>query len=66
MATAAEHLIRQGHSTAYLWVIVENKEALKFYERLGGVPEVYETKEMFGHKSLCAKVVWADITAMAR
>jgi ribosomal protein S18 acetylase RimI-like enzyme len=64
MASAARHIIRQGHQTAYLWVVESNTQAIQFYERLGGVCTAHALKKLFGHKVPSVKIVWSDISVL--
>jgi len=64
MIAAAERLIGRGHSTATLWVFEENRRAVRFYERLGGVACERAVKKVFGHASPALKVVWSDLSTI--
>ena len=48
MRAAARELIDRGHNTAYLWVFESNQEAIRFYERLGGLKKEQSIKTVFG------------------
>ena len=61
MKAAAKELINRGNQTAYLWVFESNKNAIRFYERLGGVQKERAQKAVFGHKVLSRKIVWDDL-----
>ena len=61
MKAAAKELIDRGNQTAYLWVFESNKNAIRFYERLGGVQKEQAQKAVFGHKVLNRKIVWDDL-----
>ena len=64
MASAARQMIRQGHSTAYLWVFEKNRRAIQLYERLGGVRTDHALKKIFGHQVPSVKMVWSDISVL--
>ncbi len=64
MQAAAERLVRQGQSTAYLWVLADNHHAIRFYERLGGERAERTDKAIFGHELPNFKIVWSDISTM--
>lgn len=62
MKTVAKELIKKKHKTAYLWVFESNKKAVQFYERLGGTQKGQALKNIFGHKVLCRKIEWNDLS----
>jgi hypothetical protein len=64
MRAAAEELIRKGHRTAYLWVFERNRSGVRFYTRLGGVPEERAMIDVFGHETLCRKIAWKELSAI--
>ena len=64
MASAARQILRQGHSSAYLWVVEKNRRAIQLYERLGGVRTEHALKNIFGHKVPSVKIVWSDISVL--
>ena len=64
MASAARHMLRQGHSSAYLWVAQKNRRAIQLYERLGGVRTESALKNIFGHEVPSIKMVWPDISML--
>lgn len=64
MKKAAEALLRKGHRTAYLWVFESNWKAIRFYERLGGVPAEKTTQDIFGYKIPSLKIEWKDISTL--
>jgi len=66
MRAAAKELIRKGHQTAYLWVFENNKRALRFYERLGGVQKEQARKSVFGYKVPSRKIIWDDLSILLR
>lgn len=61
MQAATQKLIRLGHSTAYLWVLEENRRAREFYEGLGGVCVERADKPIFEHALPCFKIAWTDL-----
>lgn len=60
MQAVAQDLIHKGHHTAYLWVFEENANAVRFYERLGGIPKESAIKNVFGHDVPSRKIEWDD------
>jgi ribosomal protein S18 acetylase RimI-like enzyme len=66
MKTAARELIDKGHKKAYLWVFESNEKAKRFYKRLGGIQKELEQKAIFGYKVLNRKIVWDDLSILAR
>ena len=66
MMSAARQLVRQGHTTAYLWVVKSNERAIRFYERLGGVRADQALKSLFGHKVPNVKILWSDLTVFCK
>ncbi len=64
MESAARQLIRQGYRTAYLWVVASNEQAIRLYERLGGVRTEHALKDLFGHEVPSVKVEWSDISSL--
>jgi ribosomal protein S18 acetylase RimI-like enzyme len=66
MRAAASELIQQGHYTAYLWVFESNKNAIRFYERLGGVQKEKAMRSIFGHDVLSRKIEWVDLNAIGK
>ena len=64
MKTAAQQLVRQGHRTGYLWVVENNRRAIRFYERLGGVCTDTAEKDLFGHKVRTVMIEWDDISVI--
>ena len=66
MQAAAERLMEMGQSTACLWVLAENRRALRFYELLGGVSVERADTAMFGHMLPSIRIRWSDLSAIAR
>jgi ribosomal protein S18 acetylase RimI-like enzyme len=64
LKSAAKKLIRKGHKTAYLWVFENNKKAIKFYQRLGGVQQEQAGKNIFGYEIPSRKMVWNDLSVI--
>ena len=64
MVSAAHQMIRQGHKTAYLWVVASNTQAIQLYERSGGVCTEHAVKDIFGHKVPSTKIEWSDISVL--
>ena len=62
MKAIAKELINRGHKTAYLWVFENNKKAIRFYERLGGVQKEQSMKSIYGYKVLSRKIHWDDVS----
>jgi ribosomal protein S18 acetylase RimI-like enzyme len=65
MRAAADRLMAQGHSTAYLWVFESNAAAIRFYERLGAVRVERAIKEIYGHRVASVRMEWSDLRAMS-
>ena len=65
MASAARLMIQEGHKTAYLWVVANNKRAIRLYERLGGVCKDRALKNLFDHAVPQVKIVWPDISVLS-
>ena len=65
MVAAAEDLLRHDLTTAYLWVLVENRRAVRFYRRLGGVVVEEAIKPVFGHDLPNYKIAWPDLSEIA-
>jgi ribosomal protein S18 acetylase RimI-like enzyme len=66
MVAAAEALLCRGKSTAYLWVFEQNRRAVRFYERLGGVVVARMMQPTVGHDLPDLKVVWSDLSVIVR
>lgn len=64
MESAAEALIMKGKRSGYLWVFNSNERAIRFYKKLGGVQTDYSMKDFFGHKILCQKLEWRDLSSI--
>ena len=64
MKAAAQELINKGNQTAYLWVFETNKNAIRFYERLGGIQKEQAQKAVFGYKVLSRKIEWDDLSVI--
>nr|NJM01865.1 GNAT family N-acetyltransferase [Desulfobacula sp.] len=62
MKVVAAELIRKGHKTAFLWVFAGNENAIRFYERLGGVGKEQSVKNVFGYDVLSRKIEWDDLS----
>jgi ribosomal protein S18 acetylase RimI-like enzyme len=66
MMSAAQQLIHQGHKTAHLWVVESNEQAIRLYERLGGIRTERALKNLFGHDVPNVKIVWSDISVLCK
>jgi len=64
MKTVAKELVNEGHKTAYLWVFENNKKAIRFYERLGGIQKEQSIKNVFGYDVLSRKIEWYDLSTI--
>ncbi len=64
MKAAAQHLLQQGQTTVYLWVVENNARAIRFYERLGGVQTDTKTLNLFGNDAPAVKIEWTDISTI--
>ncbi len=65
MRSAAGRLFRMGRTAAHLWAVLQNPRAIRFYRRLGGIPQDRAVKVLFGHPARCVKIVWPDISSLA-
>ena len=63
--TLARELIDKGHKTGYLWVFEGNKNAIRFYERLGGIQKEQAKKTVFGFEILSRKIQWDDLAVIS-
>ena len=62
---ASGALLRQnGHNAAYLWVLEDNRRAVAFYERLGGVAVERAVKPIFANDVPHLKIAWPDLLAL--
>jgi ribosomal protein S18 acetylase RimI-like enzyme len=61
LATA---LIDKGHKTGYLWVFENNKKAIRFYERFGGMQKEQAMKSVCGFEILSRKIEWDDLAVI--
>jgi ribosomal protein S18 acetylase RimI-like enzyme len=66
LASAAQELMAQGHTTAYLWVFERNQKAVRFYMRMGGVITAKKTQDIFGYSIPSLKVEWSDLAIIGR
>jgi len=64
MKAVATELVRKGHKTAFLWVFAGNENAIRFYERLGGVGKEQSIKNVFGYDVLSRKIEWDDLSGI--
>lgn len=65
LAEAADRLVAQGHASAYLLVFSDNRQAIRFYERLGGVTTSDGTEDMAGTRIARSRVGWRDLAGLA-
>lgn len=65
LAEAADMLIAQGHGSVYLLVFSDNHQAIRFYERLGGVTTSDGTEDMAGSQIARSRVVWRNLAGLA-
>jgi ribosomal protein S18 acetylase RimI-like enzyme len=66
MRHAAQSLLDRGHTSAGLWVFVENHNARAFYRRLGGVEtDIRQDAGFDGEKRPELAVHWADLGLLA-
>ena len=61
MAAAARELLAGGRNSAELWAFEENKRALRFYEKLGGVRNDRAIKPVCGHDVVQVQYIWNDL-----
>lgn len=66
LGEAAERMVAQGHVSAYLLVYSDNRQAIHFYERLGGVTTSDGTEEIAGAQVSRSRVAWNDLAALAK
>lgn len=64
MRAAARELIDRGHKSAYLWVFESNEEAIRFYERLGGIKKEQSIKTVFGYDVKSRKIEWTELSVI--
>ena len=64
MASAAQELLSQGHTTAYLLVFEHNQKAVRFYQRMGGGITDQAAQDIFGYSIPSLKIEWSDLSAM--
>ena len=64
MKAVAEELINTGQRKAFLWVFEDNKKAIKFYIRLGGIQKEKSMKNVFGYDIPSQKIEWDDISTI--
>ena len=64
MTEATRQMMRQGHKTAYLWVVETNTQAIRLYKRLGGICTDRKLKDLFGHAVPNIKMEWPDISPL--
>lgn len=64
LGEAAGRLLAQGHASAYLLVFSDNRQAIRFHERLGGVTAADSMEEMAGAWIARSKVVWRDLAVL--
>ena len=62
MRSAAQKLITQGHTTAYLWVFESNDKAIRFYDRLGGTRTNRVVKNIFDYQVPSWQIDWKDLS----
>lgn len=65
LAEAADRLIALGHCSVYLLVFSNNREAIGFYERLGGETRSFGMEDRAGARIPRSRVVWPDLTELA-
>jgi RimJ/RimL family protein N-acetyltransferase len=61
MKAAAKRILAVGHETVYLYAFEHNVQAMRFYERLGGVQQECIRKDIFGYEVLSRKIVWDNV-----
>jgi ribosomal protein S18 acetylase RimI-like enzyme len=64
LTAAAEELLKKGKRTGFLWVFESNENAIRFYERLGGVKKERAMKNIFGYEVLIRKIEWDDLSTI--
>jgi ribosomal protein S18 acetylase RimI-like enzyme len=62
MRDAVRRLVQAGHKSAYLWVVASNSDAIRFYQRLGGVESARADKDLFEHPAPHIKMTWTDLS----
>jgi ribosomal protein S18 acetylase RimI-like enzyme len=67
MRHAAQSLIERGHTSAGLWVFVENHNARAFYRYLGGIEtNIRQDVDFDGEKRPEMAVHWIDLAVLAQ
>ena len=66
LAEAVDKLIAMGCGSAYLLVFEGNRQAIRFYERLGGETIPFGIEDMAGVSIARSRVAWRDLPALAR
>ena len=64
MTEAASRLIANGHRSVCLWVFEDNKPAIGFYEKLGGVTDAHGTDKFLGGDAADRRIGWHDLSAL--
>ena len=62
LKTAAESLLKRKQMTGYLWVFESNNDAIRFYEKHGGVQKEKMTKDVFGFEISHKKIEWSNLS----
>ena len=58
----AENLIKEGLNSGYLWVFENNRDAVRFYEKHGGVQKEKKIKRVFGFEIMQRKIEWSNLS----
>ncbi len=64
LAEAVDRLIAMGCGSAYLLVFDGNRQAIQFYERLGGMTISDGIEDMAGSRIPRSRVAWWDLSAL--
>lgn len=66
LGEVAERLAGRGNASAYLLVYSDNHQAIRFYERLGGVTIADGMEEMAGIMVARSRVEWRDLASLVK
>ncbi len=64
MGAMAERLVGRGARSACLWVFDDNRSALDFYVRLGGVADRHGFDDFAGGRAAHTRLVWRDLRVL--
>jgi L-amino acid N-acyltransferase YncA len=64
MADTARQVKAAGGTNLCLWVFDDNKAAVRFYTRLGGVADAHGTDKFAGGDAPDTRIAWRDLDAL--